>query len=92
MKEKGYIAAAVATAEDFKREQMAHALFQQESAYELFTKYTAPKTIEGARGSVSAAELTLSYQTLRLSRHRQRYALLKRQVEHCTIRARTTGS
>jgi HlyD family secretion protein len=91
MKEKGYIPAAAATAEDFKREQTALALFQQESAYDLFTKYTAPKTMKVLRGSVAAADLTLSYQTLRLSRHRQRHALLKSQVEHCTIRAPHDG-
>ncbi len=91
MREKGYIPAAVATAEDFKREQSALTLFQQESAYELFTKYTAPKTAKVLRGSVSAADLTLSYQTLRLSRHRERFALLQKQVEHCTIRAPHDG-
>ncbi len=91
MKEKGYIAAAAATAEEFKREQSALSLFQQESAYELFTKFTAPKTMKVLRGSVAAADLNLSYQTLRLSRHRERYALLKQQVDHCTIRAPHDG-
>jgi HlyD family secretion protein len=91
MKEKGYIPAAAATAEDFRREQFALALFQQESAYELFTKYTAPQTMKVLRGSVAAADLSLSYQTLRVARHRARYALLQKQVEHCTIRAPHDG-
>jgi HlyD family secretion protein len=91
MREKGYIPVAASTAEDFKRDQSALALFQQESAYDLFTKYTAPKTAKVLRGSVAAADLSLGYQTLRLARNRERYALLQKQVEHCTIRAPHDG-
>ena len=40
---------------------------------------------------VTAAETTLNYQTLRLARHRERFALLEKQVEHCTIRAPHDG-
>ena len=40
---------------------------------------------------MTAAETTLNYQTLRLARHRERLALLEKQVEHCTIRAPHDG-
>ena len=66
MKDKGYIPAAAVTAEEFKQSQMMLALAQQESAFELFKKYTAPKTSKVLKGAVTAAETTLNYQTLRL--------------------------
>ena len=87
MKDKGYIAAAVASGEEFKQNQLMVSLAQQESAYELFKKYTAPKTSKVLRSAVTTAETTLSYLTLRLARHRQRYNVLEKQVEHCTVRA-----
>ena len=65
MMDKGYIPAAVMTAEEFKRDQILHSLSQQETAFELFNKYTAPKTSKVLRGSVTAAATTLNYQTLR---------------------------
>ncbi len=91
MREKGYIPAASVTAEEFKQSQLSLALIQQESAFDLFKKYTAPKTSKVLKGTVTAAETTLSYQTLRLARHRERLALLERQVAHCTIRAPHDG-
>jgi HlyD family secretion protein len=91
MNEKGYIPAAALSAEDYKKSQMKFSLDQQQSAYALFKKYTAPRTLKVLRGSVAAADLTLGYQALRLARHRERYALLEKQVEHCTIRAPHDG-
>ena len=52
------------TAEEYKQSQMVFALEQQESAFELFKKYTAPKTLKILKGSVTTAETTLNYQTL----------------------------
>jgi HlyD family secretion protein len=91
MKEKGYIAAAAATAADYTQNQAKFGLAQQESAYQLFVKYTAPKTAKVLQGAVASADLTLGYQALRLARNRERYALLEKQVEHCTIRAPHDG-
>jgi HlyD family secretion protein len=91
MKDKGYLPGAVVTAEVFKQSQMKFSLAQEESAYELFKKYTAPKTLKVLKGSVTAAETTLNYQTLRRARHRDRLALLEKQVAHCTIRAPHDG-
>jgi HlyD family secretion protein len=91
MGEKGYIPAATVSSEEFKLSQFSLGLTQQESAFELFKKYTAPKTSKILKGSVTAAETTLNYQSLRLARNRERYALLEKQVDHCTIRAPHDG-
>ena len=91
MRDKGYVPAAMVTAEEFKQTQLILSLKQQESAFELFKKYTAPKSSKILKGAVTAAETILNYQLLRLSRHRERYALLEKQVEHCTIRAPHEG-
>ena len=48
------------------KNRLTVALTQQESAFELFKKYTAPKTLKVLKGAVTAAETTLNYQTLRL--------------------------
>jgi HlyD family secretion protein len=91
MKDKGYLPPAVVSAEEFKHSQLMFSLGQQESEYELFKKYTAPKTLKVLTGAVTAAETTLNYQTLRRARHRQRLALLEKQVANCTIHAPHDG-
>ena len=66
MNEKGYVPAAVVTSDEFKKQQAAVALAQQEAAYALFKKYTAPKTLRVLEGAVQGAESMLEYQDLRL--------------------------
>ncbi len=51
MREKGYIPAAMVTAEEYKQSQVALSLTQQTSAYALFKKYTAPKTSKVLAGA-----------------------------------------
>ncbi len=91
MYQKGYIAAGMLSSEKYRNAQLSVALRQQESAYELFKKYTAPKNLKILRGTVKAAENVLNYQQSRLRRHRQRLALLEEQVANCTIRAPHDG-
>ena len=91
MHEKGYVPAAAVTSDKFRKEQMTLALAQQESAYELFKKFTAPRTVQELEGAVKAAESMLDYQQLRLHRQEQRLTSLERQVENCTIRAPHDG-
>jgi HlyD family secretion protein len=91
MNNKGYVPAATVTTDKFRRDQMALALTQQESAYELFKKFTAPKTMRELEGAMKGAETILDYQQLRLNRQEQRLASLERQVENCTIRAPHDG-
>jgi HlyD family secretion protein len=91
MNKKGYIPAAVVSTDEFKKKQMGVALADQETAFAVFKKYTAPKTLQVLQGEVKAAVSTLEYQDLRLHRQQDRLASLERQVEHCTIRAPHDG-
>ena len=50
MNDKGYVPAATVTSDEFRKAQMALALTQQESAYALFKKFTAPKTMQVSKG------------------------------------------
>ncbi len=91
MKEKGYIPPAVVTADAFRKAQMAVALEQQQGAFEVFKKYTAPRTRLELEGAVKGAEAIAEYQKLRVQRHLERLALLEKQVANCTVRALTTA-
>ena len=91
MYHKGYIASGTLTSESFRNAQLAVGLAQQESAYALYKKFTAPKTMKILRGEVTAAENVLAYQQSRLRRHSERLALLEEQVKNCTIRAPHDG-
>jgi len=91
MKDKGYVPSATVTSEEYRKDQMALTLTQEESAYALFKKFTAPKTTMVLKGAVRGAQAILEYQQLRLQRHRERLALLEKQVENCTIRAPHDG-
>ena len=91
MNDKGYVPSAMVTSEEYRKAQMALALTQQESAYALFKKFTAPKTTMTLTGAVRGAIAILEYQQLRLQRNRGRLALLEKQVANCTIRAPHDG-
>ena len=91
MHQKGYVPAATVTSDLFRKDQMALSLTQQESAYALFKKFTAPKTVRELEGAVQGATATLEYQDLRLQRQLERLATLERQVTNCTIRAPHDG-
>ena len=91
MNQKGYVPASQVSTDEFRRAQMALALTQQDSAYALFKKFTAPKTVHVLGGAVEEATTLLDYERLRLKRHLDRLALLEKQVENCTIRAPHNG-
>jgi HlyD family secretion protein len=91
MNEKGYVPAASVTTDKFRKDQMALALTQQEAAYQVFKKFTAPRTMKELEGAVKGAVSMLDYQQLRLRRQAERLKSLERQVENCTIRAPHDG-
>jgi HlyD family secretion protein len=91
MSTKGYVPAAVVTSDEFKKKQMTVALADQDAAFTVFKKYTAPKTMRVLEGDVKGAASTLEYQDLRLHRQQDRLASLVKQVEHCTVRAPHDG-
>jgi HlyD family secretion protein len=91
MKQKGYVPLAQVSNEELNNARALFALGQERAAYELFLRWTAPRTIKVLEGDVLAAEATLRYQDLRLSRNLDRLAKLEKQVELCTIRAPHDG-
>ena len=92
MKAKGYLPAASGHARRSSTvARLDLSLAQQVSAFDLFKKYTAPRTSKVLKGAVTAAETTLEYQRMRLARQRDRLALLEQQVKNCTIRAPHDG-
>jgi HlyD family secretion protein len=91
MKAKGYVSTSTVNTDEYNVAQLALALKQEEGAFDVFRKYTAPRTIREFEGDIIGAGATLDYQKLRLQRHLDRHATLKAQVEHCTIRAPHDG-
>ena len=66
-------------------------LKNQETSLELFKRFTQPKTEMSLKGQVTTAQTSLNNETLRLQRQLDRLALLKKQVDRCTIRAPHDG-
>ena len=64
---------------------------QERAAFELFTRWTAPKALRVLEGKVLGAEATYNYQRRRLNRNLERLSRLEKQVERCTIRAPHDG-
>jgi HlyD family secretion protein len=91
MKEKGYVPLSTVTSDEFRLAQLDLVVQQEESAFAVYQKYTAPKTIRELEGAVKGAEAILQYQQLRTQRNLDRLATLEKQVELCTIRAPHDG-
>ncbi len=91
MKEKGYVALNQVTTEEFNLARADFSLGQERGAYELFTRWLAPRNLKTLEGRVLGAQATLNYQQRRLNRNLERLAKLERQVELCTIRAPHDG-
>ena len=67
MKQKGYVSISTVRSDEFTTARLAETLKQEESAFELFRKYTAPKTLRELEGAVLGSGATLDYQQLRAS-------------------------
>ena len=91
MAEKGYASPAQITSEKHTVSQLELALQRQLTAMELFQRFTLTKTEKSLKGQVKSAETSLGNETLRLQRQLERFELLKKQVERCTIRAPHDG-
>jgi HlyD family secretion protein len=91
MKAKGYVSAGAVQTEESSVARAEEALKIEESAFNLFQRYTAPKTLRALEGTVLGAEAILRYHELRTERSLSRLARLERQVENCTIRAPHDG-
>ncbi len=91
MKAKGYVSQSTVKTDEFTFAQLELALKQEEGAFDLFRKFTAPKTIRELEGEVLGTRATLDYQILRADRHADRLKTLQNQVDACTIRAPHDG-
>ena len=91
MKDKGYVSTSTVKTDEYTVAQLEQALKQEEGAFDLFRKFTAPKTIRELEGVVLGTQATLDYEKLRSQRHLDRLKTLERQVDHCTIRAPHDG-
>jgi HlyD family secretion protein len=91
MNEKGYASPAQIVSEQHSVSQLDIALAKQVTALALFQRFTLPITEKSLQGQVNTAETALANEGLRLQRQLDRFALLKKQVDRCTIRAPHDG-
>jgi HlyD family secretion protein len=91
MKQKGYVSMSTVRSDEFAAARTEETLKQEESAFDLFRKFTAPRTLRELEGAVLGTQATLNYQQLRAQRHIARLAMLEKQVNACTIRAPHDG-
>jgi HlyD family secretion protein len=91
LKAKGYVPTAQVTNEEFNYARALFALGEQRAAFNLFTRWMAPRSLKVLENQVLGEEATLDYQSLRLKRNLDRLAKLEKQVERCTIHAPHDG-
>jgi len=91
MNRKGYSSVATIVSEQHSVSLLNFSLKKQLMSFDLFQRYSQPKTEKTLEKQVLAAQTTLNNEKLRLQRQLDRLALLKKQVERCTIRAPHDG-
>jgi HlyD family secretion protein len=91
MNQKGYASIAQIVTDRQTVATLDLALKRQVGTYDLFLKYTLPKTEKTLRAAVTTAQTSMNNEYVRLQRQLERYELLKKQVERCTIRAPHDG-
>ncbi len=91
MSEKGYTSPAQIVSEKHSVSVMDFTLKKQLTSLDLFQRFTRQKMEKTLQGDVKAAQTNFNNQTLRLQRQLDRLALLKKQVDRCTIRAPHDG-
>jgi len=87
MNQKGYSSVAQISSEQHSVSQLDFSLKRQLMSFDLFQRFTQRKTDKTLQTQVTAAQTALSNEKLRLQRQLDRLALLKKQVDRCTIRA-----
>jgi HlyD family secretion protein len=91
MNKKGYASVAQIVTDRQAVTTTDLAYQRQLGAYDLYMRFTLPKTQKTLDGDVQAALTTLHNEEVRLQRQLERYQTLKNQVEACTIRAPHDG-
>ena len=92
MNKKGYTSDASIRAEKMSVTQLDISLKRMVMSFELYQRFTLPKTEKTLGTQVLAAETTLHNEQLKLQRQLDRLALIKKQLDRCTIRPRMTVS
>ena len=91
MNKKGYASPAQIVSEKHSVSQLELALASQLTSLALFRRFTLPMTERSLQTQVTSAETALANEGLRLQRQLDRFALFKKQVDRCTIRAPHDG-
>jgi HlyD family secretion protein len=91
MHDKGYTSEGQLKTEEFSLEKSSSQVDDGKQALTMFEKYYAPKYLHILQSEILGAEATLGFQEARLSRHKDRLELARKQVENCTIRAPHEG-
>ncbi len=91
MKAKGYVSASTVSTDEYTVARAEEGLKQEEAAFHVFQKYSAPKTLRELEGAVQTTAATLQFEQLRSQRQIGRLAMLEQQVKACTIRAPHDG-
>src|SRR5262249_14578007 len=91
MNQKGYASVAQIVTDRQALATLDLALKRQLGAYDLFMRFTLPKTEKTLRAAVTTAETSMNSEYVKLQRQLERHALLKKQVDRCTIRAPHDG-
>jgi HlyD family secretion protein len=91
MNQKGYVSAAQIVTDRQAVTTLDLALQRQVGAYDLFMRFTLPKTEKTLRAAVTTAETSMNNEQVKLNRQVERFELLKKQVDRCTIRAPHDG-
>ncbi len=91
MNGKGYASVAQVKTDEQTFLTDEQALRQQELAYDLFQRFSLPKTEKTLQADITTAQTTLDSEQVKLNRQLERFAQLQRQVERCTIRAPHDG-
>ncbi len=92
MNNKGYSSVAQMVSDKQTVMTADLALKQQLSSYELFQKFTLPKTEKTLTADITTTRTTLESEEVKLNRQVERFKLLEKQVARCTIRRLTKAS
>jgi HlyD family secretion protein len=91
MNKKGYASVAQIKTDEQSVLTTELALQSQEMTYDLFKRFTLPKNQKTLQADITTAQTTLDSEQVKLNRQLERYALLQRQVDRCSIRAPHDG-
>jgi HlyD family secretion protein len=91
MNKKGYTSVAQIETDRQAVTSADLALQRQLGTYDLFMRFTKPKTQKTLQGDVTSAQTSMNNEYVKLQRQLERFETLTKQVDRCTIRAPHDG-